>query len=94
MPAIYSAVARGPAVLAEYAVLAGNFSAVARDYLAKAGVVGAWSSSSAPSSPSSAAANGGNNNNSSGTRSSYTVDGHLFSFLADNDGFSEFRCAH
>ena len=35
MPLIYSAVARGPAILAEYAVFAGNFSSVAKDYLSK-----------------------------------------------------------
>lgn len=35
MPLIYSAVARGAAVLAEYGVIAGNFGAVARDCLAK-----------------------------------------------------------
>jgi hypothetical protein len=87
MPAIYAAVARGTAVLAEYAVLAGNFSAVARDYLAKTGSGGgggggaaglAWSAAASSAAAASA-----------GTRSSYTVDGHLFSFLADADGFSK-----
>lgn len=62
MPLIYSAVGRGPAVLAEYSVISGNFGAVARDYLAKA------------AEPAG--------------RSSHTVDGHVFSFLAA-DGYSE-----
>lgn len=63
MPIIYSAVARGGAVLADYSVFAGNFAAVAKDYLTKASHSG---------------------------RSSYTVDNHVFSFLAE-DGFSERR---
>jgi hypothetical protein len=63
MPLIYSAVARGGAVLAEYSVFAGNFAAVAKDYLSKS---------------------------SSAGRFSYTVDNHVFSFLAD-DGYSEWR---
>ena len=61
MPVIYCAVARGAAVLAEYSVFAGNFNAVAKDYLGKASNAG---------------------------RSSYTVDNHVFSFLADG-GYSE-----
>lgn len=61
MPLIYSAVARGSAVLAEYSVFAGNFNAVTKDYLSKA-------------------TNSG--------RFSYTVDNHVFSFLAE-DGYSE-----
>jgi hypothetical protein len=60
MPLIYSAVTRGPAVLAEYSVFAGNFNSVTKDYLVKA---------------------------TAGGRSSYTVDNHVFSFLAD-DGYS------
>lgn len=61
MPLMYSAVARGSAILAECAAFGGNFTAVAKDYLAKA-------------------QNGG--------RFSYTVDGHVFSFLSE-DGYSE-----
>ena len=40
MPLIYSAVARGSAILADYSVFAGNFAAVAKDYLGKASNVG------------------------------------------------------
>jgi hypothetical protein len=43
MPLIYSAVARGPTILAEYAVFAGNFSAVTKDYLSKANNSGRFS---------------------------------------------------
>lgn len=63
MPLIYSAVTRGPLILAEYAVFAGNFASVAKDYLAKSTAAG---------------------------RFSYTVDSHVFSFLAE-DGFCELR---
>ncbi len=35
MPLIYSAVARGPVILSEYSVFAGNFSQVAKTYLSK-----------------------------------------------------------
>lgn len=62
MPLMYSAVARGSAVLAECAAFGGNFTAVTKDYLSKA------------------SANSG--------RFSYTVDGHVFSFLTE-DGYSE-----
>jgi hypothetical protein len=63
MPLIYSAVSRAPAVLlAEYAVFAGNFSSVAKDYLTRSTNTG---------------------------RFSYTVDSHVFSFLAE-DGY----CKH
>lgn len=58
MPLIYSAVARGPVVLAEYAVFAGNFSSVAKAYLSKS-------------------TNDG--------RFAYTVDNHVFSFLAEDN---------
>lgn len=37
MPLIYSSVSQGLVTLAEYAAYAGNFGAVAKDYLAKAG---------------------------------------------------------
>ena len=63
MPLIYSAVTRGPLILAEYAVFAGNFASVAKDYLTKSTAAG---------------------------RFSYTVDSHVFSFLAE-DGFCELR---
>ena len=43
MPLIYSAVARGPIILAEYSVFAGNFSAVTKDYLGKATNAGRFS---------------------------------------------------
>ena len=43
MPLIYSAVARGAAVLAEYSVFAGNFNPVAKDYLSKANANGRFS---------------------------------------------------
>eukprot|EP00879_Flechtneria_rotunda_P005114 GHRR01005396.1.p1 GENE.GHRR01005396.1~~GHRR01005396.1.p1 ORF type:complete len:264 (+),score=92.96 GHRR01005396.1:180-971(+) len=59
MPLIYSAVGRGPVLLAEYAVFAGNFSSVTKDYLSKSINAG---------------------------RFSYTVDNHVFSFLAE-DGY-------
>ncbi len=42
MPLIYSAVARGPTILAEYAVFAGNFSSVAKDYLSKSSHTGSF----------------------------------------------------
>lgn len=61
MPLIYSAVARGPVLLAEYSVFAGNFSTVTKTYLSKS-------------------TNDG--------RFSYTVDSHVFSFLAE-DGYCE-----
>ena len=35
MPLIYSAVARGTAILCEWSVFAGNFSAISKDYLSK-----------------------------------------------------------
>ncbi|WIA34390.1 hypothetical protein OEZ86_012726 [Tetradesmus obliquus] len=59
MPLIYSAVARlgtPVSVLAEYAIFAGNWTSVTKDYLSKS-------------------ANGG--------RFSYTVDGYVMSFLAE-----------
>jgi hypothetical protein len=65
MPIFYSAVSRGSCVLAEYAVFAGNFNSVTKDYLSKA-------------------ANSG--------RFTYTVDNHVFSFLAE-DGYSEYSGA-
>jgi hypothetical protein len=65
MPLIYSAVARGSTLLAEYSVFAGNFGSVAKDYLSKATNAG---------------------------RFAYTVDSHVFSFLAE-DGYSESPCA-
>lgn len=43
MPLIYSAVARGSTVLSEYAVFAGNFASVAKDYLAKSNNEGRFS---------------------------------------------------
>lgn len=43
MPLIYSAVARGSTILSEYAVFAGNFSTVAKDYLAKSNNEGRFS---------------------------------------------------
>jgi hypothetical protein len=43
MPLIYSAVARGAALLAEYSVFAGNFGAVTKDYLSKASNSGRFS---------------------------------------------------
>jgi len=43
MPLIYSAVARGSTILADYAVFAGNFSTVAKDYLSKASNEGRFS---------------------------------------------------
>lgn len=43
MPLIYSAVARGPVILAEYSVFAGNFSQVAKDYLSKSNNSGRFS---------------------------------------------------
>jgi len=43
MPLVYSAVARGSAVLADYSVFAGNFNAVAKDYLSKATSTGRFS---------------------------------------------------
>ncbi|KAI8473369.1 MAG: synaptobrevin-domain-containing protein [Monoraphidium minutum] len=43
MPLIYSAVARGEAVLAEYSVFAGNFCPVAKGFLARAAAGGRFS---------------------------------------------------
>lgn len=43
MPLMYSAVARGSAVLAEYSAFGGNFNAVAKDYLSKASNTGRFS---------------------------------------------------
>jgi hypothetical protein len=43
MPLIYSAVARGAAVLADYSVFAGNFNPVAKDCLSKAQGAGRFS---------------------------------------------------
>ena len=60
MPLVYAAVARGPALLCEYALFSGNFGSVAKDYLARAASAG---------------------------RFTYTSDGHVFSFLAE-DGYS------
>jgi vesicle-associated membrane protein 72 len=65
MPLIYSAVARGPVLLSEYSVFAGNFSTVAKTYLSKS-------------------TNDG--------RFAYTVDSHVFSFLAE-DGYCEWTVA-
>lgn len=59
MPLIYSAVARGSVLLSEYSVFAGNFSTVAKTYLAKS---------------------------TNDVRFAYTVDSHVFSFLAE-DGY-------
>ncbi|KAF8061299.1 VAMP726 [Scenedesmus sp. PABB004] len=56
MPLIYAGVARGSAMLAEYSLFAGNFQAVAKDYLSRAAHTG---------------------------RFAHTVDGHVFSFLAE-----------
>ena len=82
MPVVYSAVARGQVVLAEYAVIAGNFSAVARDCLAKASG-GQRAGGTAPSSASAAAP-------AAPARWTFATDGHLFSFLGpDQDRFSE-----
>lgn len=39
MPLIYSSVSQGTVTLAEYAAFSGNFGAVAKDYLEKAGKV-------------------------------------------------------
>lgn len=61
MPLVYSAVARGPVILSEYAVFAGNFNQVAKDYLAKT--------------------------HAGDGKFTYTVDSHVFSFLA-HDGFT------
>lgn len=57
MTVIYSGVARGATILAEYSVFSGNFTTVAKDYLSKA--------------------------SHSDGRFTYTVDTHVFSFLAD-----------
>lgn len=43
MPLIYSAVARGPVILAEYSVFAGNFQQVTKDYLSKSSNGGRFS---------------------------------------------------
>lgn len=68
MPLVYSAVARlgtPVSVLAEYAIFAGNWTSVTKDYLSKS-------------------ANGG--------RFSYTVDGYVMSFLAE-EGYCRCCCA-
>lgn len=43
MPLIYSAVARGSVLLAEYSVFAGNFQQVTKDYLSKSSNAGRFS---------------------------------------------------
>lgn len=43
MPLIYAAVARGPTILAEYAVFAGNYSTVIKEYLSKTTNTGRFS---------------------------------------------------